>query len=61
MWMKRETTLSLLLERWKAGKGGEGEGGLVMRNTGRGGYKEWKTRELRQAMMAHATDPYAKQ
>jgi len=36
----------------KKGRGGEWEGGR---------YKEWKTREFRQAMMAHATDPYAKQ
>ena len=28
---------------------------------GRGMYKEWKTREFLQAMMAHATGPLARQ
>jgi hypothetical protein len=45
MWMKSETTLSLKI-RWKKDWGW---------------YKEWKTREFRQAMMAHATGPLARQ
>jgi len=34
---------------------------LDLYGEGRVGYKEWKTREFRQAMMAHATGPFARQ